>query len=444
VRPFATKPSAFKWLYPGMKVKRWLLLLLLGTTVLSLGFAYSLREIYDVWAFPHVFYYLFLQFVPRWWRALLFAVAGLTAVIVAVVQLNQSLLAAFLTPGRDNVVDIVYRHRFQKGRGPKIAALGGGTGLATLLRGLKSYTSNISAIVTVADDGGSSGRIREELGMLPPGDFRSCIAALADDESLVAQLFQYRFGGEKELGGHSFGNLFIAAMAAVTGNFERAILESSRVLAVSGRILPSTLDNVILCAEVVDTGSSDKVVSLVQGESRIPSQNRVIGRVFLQPDGVRAYPGALRAILDADLVVIGPGSLYTSVIPNLCIDEIAKAIQVTPAPKVYICNVATQLGETEHFTVEDHIQAVQRYIGNTYLHVLINDNLSVDVPDQWSVDLVARGETELQDDHVVAIYEADVIDRNNPWRHDSLKLAERLIRIYELLKANRANERTVA
>ena len=444
MRPFKGNLSAFKWLYPGMKVKRWLVLLLLGTTVLALGFAYLLRSIYDTWTFPSVFYYLTLQFLPRWWRALLFGVVGLAAIVVAVVQLNHSLLAAFLTPGHDNLVDIVYRHRFQRGRGPKIVVLGGGTGLSTLLRGLKHYSGNISAIVTVADDGGSSGRIREELGMPPPGDFRNCIEALADDESMVAQLFQYRFSGENELGGHSFGNLFIAAMAGVTGNFERALMESSRVLAVRGQILPSTLENVTLCAEVVERESGDKRICRVEGESHIPREGRIIQRAYLQPDGVRAYPGAIRAILDADLVVIGPGSLYTSIIPNLLIDEIAKALEVTLAPKIYICNVATQLGETEGFSVEDHVETLQRYLGKAPTYVLINNNFDVRVPDDWPVELVTMRDPGASPEPHYAITAADLIDPANPWRHDSFKLVDNLVKLYEDIRASRLAERTVA
>jgi uncharacterized cofD-like protein len=444
VRPIANKLSAFKWLYPGMNVKRWLALLLIGTTILGLGFAYLLRTVYDTWTFPTSVYFLTLQFVPRWLRGLLFGAVGLAAVIVSVIQLNRSLLSAFLTPGQDNVVDIVYKHRLQTGRGPKLVVLGGGTGLATLLRGLKDYTSNITAIVTVADDGGSSGRIREELGMLPPGDFRSCIAALADDESMVAQLFQYRFSGETELKDHSFGNLFIAAMAGVTCNFERAIMESGRVLAIRGRILPSTLQNVTLCAEVMDSDQPEKHIMRVTGESHIPRAGRVIERAYLQPDGVRAFPGALRAILDAGLVVIGPGSLYTSIIPNLLIDDIVKAIQVTAAPKVYICNVATQLGETEGFTVEDHIRTLRRYLGDVFLHVLINDNFDVVTPVDWPDNLVKMRDPGAMQSKNYAIYKADLIDPDNPWRHHSQKLAGELIKMNELLKANIAAERTVA
>ncbi len=443
VRPMAKKLSAFKWLYPGMNVKRWLALLLIGTMILGLGLAYLLRTVYDTWTFPIAVFYLTLQFVPRWLRGLLFGAVGLAAVIASIIQLNRSLLSAFWTPGQDNVVDIVYKHRLQSGRGAKLVVLGGGTGLATLLRGLKKYSNNLAAIVTVADDGGSSGRIREELGMLPPGDFRSCIAALADDESMVAQLFQYRFAGQTELKDHSFGNLFIAAMAGVTGNFERAIMESGRVLAIRGRILPSTLQNVTLCAEVLDGGPEQHVMH-VEGESHIPRPGRTIQRAYLQPDGVRAYPGALRVILDAGLIVIGPGSLYTSIVPNLLIDDIVRAIQVTTAPKVYICNVATQLGETEGFSVEDHIQTLRRYLGDVFLHVLINDNFNVATPAAWPVNLVRMRNPAALQTKDYAIHTADLVDPDSPWRHHSQKLAEELIKMHELLRADIAAERTIA
>jgi uncharacterized cofD-like protein len=253
---------------------------------------------------------------------------------------------------------------------------------------------------------------------------------------MVARLFQYRFGGDNELVGHSFGNLFIAAMAGITGNFERAILESSRVLAVRGRILPSTLENVTLCAEVLDkTGDSEQLCH-VRGESKIPQQGRTIQRVYLQPDGARAYPEAIRAILDADLVVIGPGSLYTSIIPNLLIGEIAQAIQVAPAPKVYVCNAATQIGETESFSVEDHIQTLRRYVGDVFLHVLVNNNFDVEVPDDWTVALVSPRNPTVSKNQYYAIKEADIVDPDNPWRHHSLRLAEEIMVLYESLRAN--------
>nr|HID13675.1 YvcK family protein [Anaerolineae bacterium] len=256
-----------------------------------------------------------------------------------------------------------------------LIAIGGGHGLSVLLRGLKRYTSNITAIVTVADDGGSSGRLRRELGVLPPGDFRNCIAALADDEALTTQLFQYRFGDDSGLNGHSFGNLFITAMAEVTGSFERAILESGRVLAVRGRVLPSTLRDVTLMADLRDEASG---VSRVSGESRIPEVGGAIERVYLEPDDVPAYPDAVRALLEADLIVAGPGSLYTSVLPNLLVPDVARAVAASRALKVYVCNVATQRGETEGYSVGDHAAALEAHVGKgLFPMVLANDNLDV-------------------------------------------------------------------
>src|SRR5439155_16960721 len=258
-----------------------------------------------------------LQFLPRVVRAALFVTLGLVLAFVGLWRLNKSVLDT-VSPNGGNLVDQIYNFRYRS-RGPKIVAMGGGTGLSTLLRGLKKYTSNVTAIVTVADDGGSSGRLRRELGVLPPGDFRNCIVALAEAEPLMARLFQYRFGKGSDLEGHSFGNLFIVAMSGITGNFEEAIREASRVLAVRGQILPSTLENVTLCAELEDAAH-------VRGESKISAASLPIRRVYLQPERPAAFPDAVRAILDADLVIVGPGSLYTSILPNLLVDGVAKAL----------------------------------------------------------------------------------------------------------------------
>jgi uncharacterized cofD-like protein len=418
--------SGWQWLYPGMGVKRWLLLLMLGITCISLGFTYLLVNIYRQQPLPAIFYYITLQFIPRLARAALFGGLGLIAVIIAVVQLSRSLLAPFLRPGQE-VAKAVYKYR-QRSRGPKVVAIGGGTGLSTLLRGLKEYTTNITAIVTVADDGGSSGRLRRELGVLPPGDFRNCIAALADAESLTTQLFQYRFSEGEGLDGHSFGNLFIAAMAEVTGSFERAILESGRVLAVQGRILPSTLSNVTLCADLRGEDKAAGALSRVEGESSITAAELPIERVFLLPDKVRAYPETIRAILEADLIVAGPGSLFTSVLPNLLVEDIPKAIRASRALKIYVCNVATQRGETDGFSVRDHIEALQRHVGRDVFHyVLVNDNFDVELDPHLAAELVPL-DYEAEGGYQVVL--ADVIDPQKPWRHDPQKLARSLMDFY--------------
>ena len=419
--------SSLKWLIPGMGVKRWLLLLFAGITIVSLGAGYVLVEVYRTWAFPSVFYYLTLQFIPRAWRGLLFGTVGIAAIVIAVFQLNRSLLSAFRHPGQSSLVDIIYNHR-HRSRGPRVVAIGGGTGLATLLRGLKEHTENITAIVTVADDGGSSGRLRRDLGLLPPGDFRNCIAALASDESLTAQLFQYRFGEGKGLNGHSFGNLFIAAMTAVTGNFERALLESSRVLNIRGRIMPSTLENVTLWADLREDDDEPQAPDRVQGESQISKAGRPIERVFLEPDKVPGYPGAIKAILEADVVTAGPGSLFTSVLPNLLVPGIASALRASPAMKVYVCNVATEEGETDHFTLDDHLRALEEHVGeDLFAYVLANDNTKVQFPLHMKVDVVAPDSARSEDYRIVT---RDLVDLENPWQHDPQKLADALMDLY--------------
>jgi uncharacterized cofD-like protein len=338
--------------------------------------------------------------------------------LVAIMQINRTLLAPFVRPGQ-NVVEAVSEHR-RRGRGPKIVAIGGGTGLSILLRGLKHHTSNLTAIVTVADDGGSSGRLRRSLGVRPPGDFRNCIAALADDEALTTQLFQYRFGGDKDLSGHSFGNLFITAMSEVAGSFERALLESSHVLAIRGQVLPSTLRDVTLVGELVDEAQQ---VSRVAGESQITLTPGAIRRVWLEPEDAPAYPGAIRTILEADLIVLGPGSLYTSLMPNLLVRDLADAIRASRALKVYVCNTATQPGETESYTVLDHVTAIEQHTWpGLFPLVLANSNQTGRLLPR--LEWVCLGTLVNGTRHFIT---ADLADAEYPWRHDPGKLANALI-----------------
>jgi uncharacterized cofD-like protein len=416
--------SNLKWLLPGLGVKRWLLVMAIGVALGGLGIGTLLWQVHPLSLVPR---YLSLEFLPAWARALAFGLLGGGLVVASLAGLNRTLLAPFAQGSRP-VVETLYHHR-RGGRGPKVVAIGGGHGLATLLRGLKAYTSNITAIVTVADDGGSSGRLRRALGVLPPGDFRNCIAALADDEALTTKLFQYRFPntpGEAGLNGHSFGNLFITAMAEVTGSFERAILESSRVLAVQGRAIPSTLHAVTLLG---DLRAEPAGVSRVAGESSITQAPGAIERVFLEPDDVLAYPEAVRAILEADLVVAGPGSLYTSVLPNLLVQEIAQAVAASRAVKVYVCNLATQRGETDGYSVGDHVAALERHVGpNLFPIALANDNLGYAnaLPQE-----VEPTRLEVPADATYTLYTADLVDPAHPWRHDSARLAHVLARLIE-------------
>ncbi len=401
-----------------MGVKRWLLLLACGIALLSLGFGFLLRGFYPL---PSIFYYITFQFIPRGLRAGLFGAAGVIAVIFALIGLNRALLEPFVQADPGTVVNTVYQYR-RRERGPKVVAIGGGHGLSVLLRGLKRHTANVTAIVTVADDGGSSGRLRRELGVLPPGDFRNCIAALADDEALTTQLFQYRFGNGKGLNGHSFGNLFITAMAEVTGSFERAILESGRVLAIRGYVLPSTLCDVTLTA---DLRAEPVGLSRVAGESSITEAGASIKRVYLEPDDAPAYPDTVRALLEADLIVAGPGSLYTSVLPNLLVPDVARAVAASRALKVYVCNVATQCGETDGYSAGDHVTALESHVGSRLFPVVLaNDNLDVHFDAPPGVELVPLG---FPPDAGYRVITADLVDPARAWRHDSDKLARALL-----------------
>jgi uncharacterized cofD-like protein len=386
--------------------------------VLVLGVAYALKEIYKNFTLPHEFFYITLQFWPYWARAVIFGVFGVGLLLFSYLKLTQSVLGPFM-PGNStsSIVEIIHAFRL-RGRGPRIVAIGGGTGLSSLLRGLKTYTSNLSVIVTVADDGGSSGRLRDEYRILPPGDFRQCLIALADAEPLMKQLFDHRFK-EGSLDGHSFGNLFIMAMADVTGNFEHALRESGKILAVKGTILPSTLQDVTLVASING--------GMVAGESKIPMQNAPISRVFLKPDGPQINPEAAQAILNAELIIVGPGSLYTSIMPNLLVEGMVEAIKASPALKVYICNLAAQNGETDGYEVDDYLRVIREHVGaNLFDFVLVNSNLS-HTPTGGQSQVIFRAADSNKHPEVRFIA-ADVVNVKLPSHHDPDKLARTIMR----------------
>jgi len=409
-----------RWLVPGLGVKRWLLVTLAGTTLIGIGVAILILDVYrtapDVWWLPLISA-ASLRFIARPLRALIFGGLGLGLIIRGIYGINRSLLTPFLRPGHP-VVDALTQHR-RRERGPRVVTIGGGTGLNTLLRGIKNYTYNITAIVSVADDGGSSGRIRREMGILPPGDLRNCLAALSSDEALLTQLFQYRFpDGEGDFKGHSFGNLFITALADITGSFETAVAESGRVLAVSGRVLPSTLHDVRLVADI----KLPHVVSevRVEGESQIPETTGSIRRVWLEPNNPPAFPQSVHAILNADLIIVGPGSLYTSLLPNLLVPDVVEALRASRALKIYVCNVATQPGETQGYSCGDHVRALEEHVGGSLFDVILANNRfegNLPEPATW-----VQIEDDLDDDY--AIHRADLVSADRPWRHDSERLAK--------------------
>ncbi len=414
-----------KLLYPGMLIKRWVLVLVLGLVLVSLGIAYALAELYRTVDVPAWAQLATLQFLPRLVRAALFVALGILVFGVGVRGLYLSLTGALRPSGanRPSLLDTIYEFRLRQA-GPRVVCIGGGTGMPVVLRGLKRHTSHVTAIVTVGDDGGSSGRLRHEHGILPPGDFRNNIVALAEVEPLMARLFQYRFGPGSSLEGHSFGNLFVLAMTEITGSFEHALRETSRVLAVTGTILPSTLEDVQICARFAD-GSE------VCGESRVPEVGKPIQQVSLRPEHPAAQPEAVKAILEADLVVLGPGSLYTSVVPNLLVEGIAKALQQTDALKVYVCNVATQPGETDGYSVEDHVAALARHLPgqqNPLDVVVANRHGAAAPPPETRVQLVARRTPPAGTGYRVV--EEDVARDGQPLRHDPEKLGRVLMELY--------------
>lgn len=409
-----------RWFTPGLGVKRWLLVALAGMTLLGLGLAMFLLDLYRTESTNQTLltflFYASLRFLPRWSRVLIFAGLGAGLIGFGIWETYRSLMRPYMRPG-SHVVDQLADFR-RRDRGPRIVAIGGGHGLSTLLRGLKSYTRNLTAIVTVADDGGSSGRLRESLGILPPGDIRNCLAALSNDEALLTQLFQYRFSGEPGLNGHSFGNLFISALSDITGSFEEAVAESGRVLSVNGRVLPSTLHNVRLVADVRLPFMVNEV--RVEGESRIPEIAGRVRRVWLEPNDAPAFPPVIRALLNADMIIVGPGSLFTSLLPNLLVRDVLAAAQNSRALKLFVCNIATQPGETEAFSCYDHVRAIEEHVGEDLFDiVLCNDNYEGNLIDSslW-VQADARSRSD------VRLYTADLVDSDYPWRHDSLKLAQ--------------------
>ncbi len=402
-----------KWFYPGIGIKRWIGLGAFGVILLIIGSSYLRTEEY--WA---------IQTLDT-----VVVISGIIILILGIKRLTRSFLGAFIPVSKGNeLVDILYQRK-QLGRGPKIVTVGGGTGLSVLLSGLKEYTSNISAIVTVADDGGSSGRLRQQFDILPPGDIRNCLVALADAPALMRDLFQFRFDQSSELAGHSFGNLFITVMTRLTGDFEKAIKETSKVLALRGQVIPSTLNNVILVAQHKDG-------SITEGEDKIPKAHIPINRVSLSPNTPQATPDAIKAIEEAQMIILGPGSLYTSIIPNLLIKEITDAIVASGAIKVYVCNVMTQPGETDSYGASDHIKALTAHshprildysivntgeIPQTILQRYAQQNSYIVINDRKKIENM--GYRVIEDDF--GTIKQDVV------RHDSVKLAKIILGLLE-------------
>jgi uncharacterized cofD-like protein len=361
--------KSVQWLAPGLFVKRWFMVTLAGVVLIALGLAIWVRlmPVRSLVEFADNGLKNVAQVVPNRVSGPIILASGFFLLFWGQMRSLKAVSGALSPQGDKTLLEMLISKR-RRSRGPKIVALGGGTGLSTLLRGLKTYSANITAVVTVADDGGSSGKLRRDFGVLPPGDIRNCIAALADEEKLLTELFQYRFSAGEGLEGHSFGNLFLTAMSDITGDLEQGIAASSKVLAIQGRVLPATLCHVDLWAEMADGRT-------IRGESRITEADGQIVKIGCIPENPPALPAVIKAIEEADFIIIGPGSLYTSVIPNVLVPEIAKAIDRSKVPCVYICNIMTQPGETTGYQVSDHIKAIDHACGKKLFDaVLVEKN----------------------------------------------------------------------
>ncbi len=420
------------WLRPGLGVKRWLVVVFAGELGLALAGALALRQVYrDVEVEGPLqagIYVATLQFLPYVARAAILGGLGVGLFAWGSLRLIKALMDPFRSGGEQPLVEVIYQKRFLA-RGPKVVAIGGGTGLSTLLRGLKEHTSNLTAVVTVADDGGSSGKLRATLGVPPVGDIRNCIVALADAEPLMGRLLQYRFPGEEpeSLGGHAVGNLLIAALTAVEdGDFEEGVRQMNRVLAVRGQVVPATATPLTLHARLGDG-------TAVDGQSAI-ARTSGIREVWVTPDGVAACGDAVHAIGEADLLVLGPGSLFTSILPSLLLPAIRDAVLAAPALRVYVCNVATQQGETTEFDLADHVEALVRHTAPGLLEVVLaNNRFDARVPDGWHGDPVRlRWPPGLRAGAMVPrLALDDVVDPANAHHHDPARLAAALMRLLE-------------
>lgn len=402
--------NRLKWLYPGLKFKRWIFLMVLGIILISIGvsMAISIRPLDIIkYRVPGIIIILF---------GIYFNILGIRRMLLSIYDV--------LSPEKnERLIEVLYQERYRR-KGPKIVVIGGGTGLSTMLRGIKKFTNNITAIVTVADDGGSSGALRDELGILPPGDIRNCLVALADTEPLMERLFQYRFNEGKDLKGHSFGNIFIATLTEILGNFEEAVKESSKILAIKGRVLPSTLEDVRLSARL-ENGE------LIRGESQIPKIKGKIAKVFIEPEDSKPLPESLEAIKEADAIILGPGSLYTSVLPNLLVEGLTDEIKRSDALKLYICNVMTQPGETDDYKASDHLQALYDHVGSKIVDYILvnNERISADLIEKYRKEGAQPVEVDLAklNKQNIQVVQEPVISQSNVIRHDPEKLAKVII-----------------
>jgi uncharacterized cofD-like protein len=422
-----------RWFLPGLGVKRWLIVAALGAVLFVNGISRWLTDEGAHIGVNELVDWVVGDFFPPADLSYVFIGIGVILIALGIWRWLNSIVTAVRPYGTERMIDALVEGRLK--RGYKIVAVGGGTGLSTMLRGLKRHTTNLTAIVSVSDDGGSSGRLQKELGVLPPGDIRNCLVALADDEALVTDLFRYRFTEGDGLSGHSFGNLFLAAMTGITGNFDEAIKVSSRVLNIKGRVLPATLSVARLCARLTDG-------TIVEGESNVSASKAPIASVYLDPGRALPLDEVITAIREADAIILGPGSLYTSILPNLLVERIAREIEVANAVKLYVCNVMTQPGETDGYTASRHVQALIENSGARVCDiVVVNDELPRKLLDAYAEEgqLPVVVDKVKLDELGVRTVRASVMSETQTVRHDSDRLAHVVIEIIDQQIAQRAS-----
>lgn len=431
------KPEGFsrnlKWLYPNLKVKRWFLLAVLGIFLFATGFSVMNDGVaigYAELQFREIIYRMTGStqqiVVPT---GAIISALGVAAIIIGFKRLLYSIVSSVLPDNEGKLVDVMYTRNHLL-RGPKIVVVGGGTGLSALLRGLKQYTCNLTAIVTVSDDGGSSGKLREELGIQPPGDVRNCLVALADTEDIMDSLFSYRFESGT-LEGHSLGNLLLAGLTSISGDFQKGIEQVGKVFAIRGKVFPSTLDQIVLVADLEDG-------TRVAGETAVRGTEGKIERVYLEPSDCNPLPEALEALEEADLIVLGPGSLYTSVLPNLLVEGLREKIREVKAPCVYVCNVMTEKGETDGYRASDHLKAILDHCGSGFVDAVLATTGKITAPllkryiEEEAVPVIT--DAKVVERMGAKYYEANLVQVGNVVRHDPDRLAKELIRLLFRLK----------
>ena len=412
-------------LVPGLSLKRWLALGVFGLGAIALGIVFAL-ELSLGPRFHSIVGLLSLRESSATVRGGAFIAIGVVGAVFAVFGLGRSLSRVRLRRRDRTLLDSLYVERVLSG-GPKVVVIGGGSGLPNLLRGLKYYTSNLTAVVTVADDGGSSGRLRSELGILPPGDIRNCLVALADSEVVMQQLMDYRFSTNGQLDGHSFGNMLIAALAGIGGDFSKGVEIAGELLAIRGRVIPSTSTDIVIVGSTISG-------QMLLGESRVGTATERLRSIALVPADAPVHPDAAKAIKEADLIILGPGSLFTSIVPNLLVRDLAAALAGASGLKMYICNVAEEPGQTTGYSVLDHLNVVRHYAGGDSVNIVIANNNGLQDREPPSPSLIPA-RTNWQDD-IVCIW-ADVIDEEIPTRHDPVKLAATVASTYQKHRGSR-------